>query len=428
VEYRTIGLSDHAERWLVERGRVFFDAAERPSRFVGFTIDITDWKRLEEQFRHAQKMDSIGRLAGGIAHDFNNLLTVISGYGQMTLDELPTHHPLRGGVQEVLKAAAQATSLTRQLLTFSRRHAARTETIDLNELVADIQKMLGRLIGEDVKLTISMDPAAGAFRGDRTHIEQVIMNLVVNAKDAMPRGGTLSIETGPIEVDTRFAEAHVDVAAGRYTALTVTDTGTGMSPEVKSQIFEPFFTTKEHGKGTGLGLSMVYGIVKQCGATISVESEPGQGTAFRVLFPTVEFEPQDAQPDSPVAAAPGSETILLAEDEPGVRSYVRATLEQNGYRVLDCGNGREAVERARQHAGPIHLLVTDGVMPEMGGMELAKEFSACRPGIPVLCMSGYSDQVWSFAAAPTSYIQKPFTPTAILSQIRTLLDQQSGGV
>ena len=288
ADYRTIGLTDQVERWLAARGKVFFDSDGTPIRFVEVTIDITERKQLEEQFRQSQKLEGVGRLAGGIAHDFNNLLTVITGFSHMTLDGLPPYDPLRAGVEEVLKAAVRATSLTRQLLEFSRRQPSRTEIVGLNELVASAQKMLGRLIGEDVNLALCLDPAAGAIRADAGHIEQVIMNLVLNARDAMPNGGKLVIETAHQTVDQRFAQSHLDLAPGQYAALTVSDTGTGISPEVKAHIFDPFFTTKEPGKGTGLGLSTVYGIVKQCGGSISVSSELGRGTQFRILFPAVQ--------------------------------------------------------------------------------------------------------------------------------------------
>lgn len=423
TDFRTVGLTDHVERWLAARGKVFFDSEGKPLRFVEVTIEITERKQLEEQFRQSQKLEGVGRLAGGIAHEFNNLLTVITGFSHMTLDGLPLDHTLRTGVEEVLKAAVRATSLTRQLLEFSRRQPSQTEIIVLNELVASAEKMLGRLIGSDVNLSLCLDPAAGAIRAGAGHIEQVIMNLVLNARDAMPKGGNLVIGTAHQTVDQHFAQSHLDLAPGQYAALTVSDTGTGISPEVKAHIFDPFFTTKQTGKGTGLGLSTVYGIVKQCGGSISVSNELGGGTQFRILFPAV----QARRIEIPVLPAPsmpsGTETILLAEDEEGVRRFVRDNLEQRGYRVLGCSNGREAIERARQHSGSIHLLITDAVMPEMGGAELAAQFADCRPGVPVLCMSGYSALVWPGAAAQASYLQKPFTPTALLTRVRALLDR-----
>jgi two-component system cell cycle sensor histidine kinase/response regulator CckA len=422
ADFRTIGLTDQVERYLSARGRVFFDSEGNPIRFVGVTIDITERKLLEEQLRQSQKLEGIGRLAGGVAHDFNNLLTVISGYTQMTLDELPLFHPLRAGVEEVVKAAALAANLTRQLLAFSRREPSRTEIIVLNRLVASIHKMLGRMIGADVNLALRLDPAAGAIRADAGHIEQVIMNLVVNARDAMPNGGDLVIETARQIVDERFAASHLGLAPGQYASLTVSDTGTGLSADVKAHLFDPFFTTKQPGKGTGLGLSTVYGIVKQGGGSISVDTELGRGTRFTILLPSVEAQGGEAAalPVAPMPAA--TETILLAEDEAAVRGFVRLTLERHGYRVLVCSNGREAIECARQHAGSIDLLITDAIMPEMGGAELAERFADCRPGVPVLCMCGDGGTVWPGVASEASCLRKPFTPAALLLHVRALLD------
>jgi PAS domain S-box-containing protein len=423
AEYRFIGITDQVERWLSARGRVFFDPEGKPVRFVGVTIDNTERKQLEEQLRQAQKLESVGRLAGGLAHDFNNLLTVITGFGQMTLDELPLRHPLRDGVEEVLNAAARATSLTRQLLAFSRRQPSRTEIIVLNDLVEGVQKMLGRLIGANMNLALRLDPAAGAIRADAGHIEQVIMNLVINARDAMPNGGSLVIETARQTSGESLAASHPDLAPGQYAVLTVTDTGTGISPEAMAHIFEPFFTTKRPGKGTGLGLSTAYGIVKQCGGSISVQSELGRGATFTIFLPAVEAPRGEVPALSTATMSSGGETILLADDEPGVRRFVRMTLENHGYRVLECSNGLEAIERARQHPDAIHLLLTDAVMPEMGGEELAAQFAACRPGVPVLCMFAYAGTVWPGATVEGSCLQKPFTAAVLLTRVRALLDQ-----
>jgi two-component system, cell cycle sensor histidine kinase and response regulator CckA len=421
TEYRTVGIEDGIERRLSAWGRVYFDAQELPSRFIGVTLDITDRKRLEDQFLQAQKLESIGRLAGGVAHDFNNLLTVITGYAHMLLSDLPVRHPQRDQVQEISNAATRAADLTRQLLTFSRRHVTESKDIVLNTVVRDFQKMLGRLIGEDVQLVLSLDPEAGAVRADPGHIEQVLMNLAVNAKDAMPEGGKLIIETAPFVVDEQFAQRHWSVPPGRYVVLSVSDTGFGMTAEVKAHIFEPFFTTKELGKGTGLGLSTVYGIILQSGGTVSVYSEPGQGSTFRMLFPVVENKPNTAPHAADEENSFGNETVLLAEDELGVRRYVREILRRHGYTVLEASNGYEALGVARQHPGMIHLLVADAVMPQLGGLELSRQFRASRPGTPVLCMSGYSDRIWPEDNVPASYIQKPFTPAALLAKIRELL-------
>jgi two-component system, cell cycle sensor histidine kinase and response regulator CckA len=423
TDYRTIGLTDQVERWLAARGKVFFDAEGKPIRFVEVTIDVTDRKQLEEQFRQSQKLEGVGTLAGGIAHDFNNLLTIITGFTHMTLSGLPSHHPLRSGVEEVLKAAVRATSLTEQLLAFSRRRPSQPEVLVLNDLIDNVQKMLGRLIGEDINMALSLSPAAGSIRADAGQIEQVILNLVVNARDAMPHGGNLLIETTRQVVDVHLAESYVDLAPGRYVALTVSDTGTGIAPDVKDHLFEPFFTTKPQGKGTGLGLSTVYGIVKQCGGSISVSSELGRGTQFRVLLPAVLAQRDEVAVLPPAPTPSGTETILLAEDEDGVRYFVQQNLEKHGYRVLACANGREAIERARQHSGSIHLLITDAVMPEMGGAELAALFADSHPGVPVLCISGYIAKVWPGADPETNFLQKPFTPAVLLTRVRAMLDR-----
>jgi PAS domain S-box-containing protein len=397
------------------------DAAGAPIGILEINRDVNDRKRLEDQFRQAQKLEGIGRLAGGVAHDFNNLLTVISGYAGTALDELAAEHPLRGPMEQISKAAARATSLTRQLLIFSRRQVIEPKDIVLNDLVRDFEKMLRRLIGEDINLVLALDAGAGTIRADAGQIEQVILNLAVNARDAMPTGGTLSIETTSLLADAEFAQKHLSVQPGLYVVLAVSDTGVGMSPEVKSHLFEPFFTTKESGKGTGLGLTTVYGIVKQSGGSIWVYSEPGRGTTFRLLFPAVQAE-GEAAAAVPVEVPSGSETILLVEDEPGVRRFARQELERRGYTVLEASNGREALELARRHAGPIHLVVTDVVMPEMGGAELADLLGAERSGVPVLFMSGYTNHSGQREVMGAGYLQKPFTSASLLTQVRGVLD------
>ena len=422
AEYRTVGIDDRIERSLSAVGRVFFDSQGRAARFVGVTLDITEHKRLEDQFRQAQKLESIGRLAGGVAHDFNNVLTVISGYAQMVLDELAVQHPLREPVKQISEAAARATGLSRQLLTFSRRQVSEPKNFVLNDLVRDIEKMLQRLIGEDIDLVLALEPEAGVVRADPGQMEQVIMNLVVNAKDAMPNGGKLLIETSKFLVDEQYAHIHLAVRPGTYVMLAVSDTGVGMSPEVKAHIFEPFFTTKEKGKGTGLGLSTVYGIVRQSEGAIWVYSEPGQGATFKMLFPEVAAECQPA-PATPVPVIPfATGTILLAEDEPSLRDFVRQVLARHGYTVLEASNGREALELCRQHPGHVDLLLTDVVMPEMGGAELAKKFRADHPAVPVLFMSGYNDRLPLPGDVPASYIQKPFTSSTLLTRLRALVE------
>ncbi len=357
-----------------------------------------------------------------MAHDFNNLLTIITGYAEMALTEVGDGHALRDALVEIADAAARAGPLTRQLLTFSRRQIAAAKRVALNDLVREFEKMLARLLGEEIELVLSLDPEDGAIMADPGQIEQVILNLAVNARDAMPNGGRLRIETSSMFADEEFSQAHFSVSPGPYVALTVSDTGSGMQPEVKAHIFEPFFTTKAPGKGTGLGLSTVWGIVKQSGGTIWVESEPGKGTSFKLLFPAMDAK-AGRDETAPVGESPsGKETILLAEDEPGVRKYTCQILEKHGYTVLTASNGREALHAARQFRGEIHLLLTDVVMPQMGGAELAAAFAVGHPDTRVLCMSGYSERLWPEAKTARNYIQKPFTPAALLHQVRSVLD------
>jgi two-component system cell cycle sensor histidine kinase/response regulator CckA len=425
AEYRTIGVEGQLERWLSARGQVFFDREDNAVRFIGVTQDLTEHKHLEDQFLQAQKLDGIGRLASGVAHDFNNLITVITGYTEMALGDIPPDTPLRDSMVEIGKAAVRAASLTRQLLTFSRRQISQPKEIVLNHLVAEFEKMLQRLIGEDVELVLTLDPEAGALRADPGQIEQVILNLAINARDAMPQGGRLFIETSRVLADEEVAQTQLGIVAGEYVLLSVSDTGSGMTEDVRAHIFEPFFTTKEVGKGTGLGLSTVYGIVAQSGGTISVCSEPGHGSTFKMRFPAVEAGRSGTPKPSAQVTRAGNETILLAEDEAVVRKYVRQILERQGYTVLEASNGREALEIAQLHRGPIHLLLTDIVMPEMGGVDLVAEFGVARRQVPVLCMSGYTNRVG--LQRGLGYLQKPFTPTALLAQLRAILDAAEAG-
>jgi two-component system, cell cycle sensor histidine kinase and response regulator CckA len=389
--------------------------------------DLTERQSLEEQLRQSQKLESIGQLAGGVAHDFNNLLTVIAGYAEMLLPDLAADNPMRECLEEIALAANRAASLTRQLLAFSRRQATEPVDLVLNDVVRSCEKMLRRLITADIQLILSLEPGEGVVHADRGHLEQVIMNLAINARDAMRAGGKLAIETRRVSLDGELAQSNPDTPPGEYLMLSVTDTGTGMPREIMARVFEPFFTTKERGKGTGLGLSTVYGIVKQSRGSINVDSTPGLGTTFRILLPLSTTTGEEVQTAAAERNLSGNETILLAEDDAGVRRYVRQILERNGYRVLEVSNGQDAVTLAGQHHGPIHLLLTDVVMPELGGLELAEQFAKLRPAASVLCMSGYSDRLWQGKERAAHFLQKPFGAATMLKEIRSLLDNSAAG-
>jgi PAS domain S-box-containing protein len=393
--------------------------------FASVIRDITERKQLEEQLRQSQKLDSIGQLAGGVAHDFNNLLVVIGGYASMMLEDLPPEHAMREGLEEIRNAGDRAGALTRQLLTFSRRQRAELKNFAINDLVLNLEKMLRRMIGEDIDLVLALDESAGVMCADPVHMEQVIVNLAVNARDAMPDGGRLLIETSRLFADEEFSRIHLEINPGEYVMLSVSDAGTGMTAEVKSHIFEPFFTTKAKSKGTGLGLSTVYGIVKQSRGSIFVYSEPGRGSTFKMLFPAVNERAAEAVAPVEHANLSGGETILLAEDEAGVGRYVGQLLSQRGYTVLFAADGQAALELSRNHKCPIHLLLTDVVMPGVGGLELADQFAIERPGVPILFMSGYSDRLWAREGIEANLIQKPFTTTALLTAVRKQLDERA---
>ena len=384
-------------------------------------------RETEAQLRQAQRMEAVGRLAGGMAHDFNNLLTVIRGYSELLLGRLGPADAMRKDTEEIKKAADRATGLTRQLLSFSRRQFVETKVVDLNTLVANIDGMLRRLIGEDlVELSTELDPSTCLMKADPGQIEQVIMNLVVNARDAMPRGGRLTVETRNVTIGEEVRLDAVGVVPGSYVLLTVRDTGHGMDSEVRLHLFEPFFTTKEKGRGTGLGLSTVYGIVQQSGGSITVESAPGQGAIFRIYFPRVEQEVSEVRAGAETTAqAPGHETILLVEDEPAVRGLVHETLRLQGYTVLVARHGIEALLASAKCVGPIHLLLTDVVMPQMSGPEVAEKIQIARPEIKVLYMSGYPDHPvfdQDGVSHLTGFLQKPFSPPALVQKVREVLD------
>jgi two-component system, cell cycle sensor histidine kinase and response regulator CckA len=420
TEFRTIGIEDGIERWLSGRGQVFFDNDGQPLRLVGVMVDITEHKTLENQFRHQQKLESVGQLAGGVAHDFNNLLTVINGYAQLILSRLEPTDVLRAPIEQIAAAGDRAADLTRQLLMFSRKQRVEPKKVQLSDVVRDLREILRRVIGEDVELILCLEPGAALVYADPGQLGQVILNLAVNARDAMPKGGRLAIETRCFAVDESFARTHATAVPGEHVMLSVSDTGVGMPAAVKAHLFEPFFTTKEPGKGTGLGLSTVYGIVKQSGGSIWVNSEPGQGTTFDMLFP-VAAGVADQPTQTPADDSPsGDETVLVAEDDAQIRSFVRQVLQDHGYMVLEASNGSEALGIARRHAGPIHLLVTDLVMPKMSGAALAADFTAARPGAPVLLMSGYTGR--SGEPEPNlPFLQKPFSADQLLVEVRRLL-------
>jgi CheY-like chemotaxis protein len=376
-------------------------------------------------------MEAVGRLAGGVAHDFNNLLTVITGRSQLLLLKLAPESPLRRDVELVEETAHRASALTRQLLAFSRKQMVQPRIVDLNEVVRGMETMLGRLIGEDIALTTRLDHAAGCVRADPAQLEQMIVNLVVNARDAMPLGGRLTLETGHVRIDEPFARQHVGLRPGPHVRLVVRDTGVGMDGLIKAHLFEPFFTTKGPGKGTGLGLATVYGIVTQSGGAIRVESEPGQGATFTIELPRVDA-PADAPGDAGDAtAAPyGSETVLLVEDEPEVRGLARDILRQQGYTILEAADGDEALRVGREYRGPIHLLVTDVVMPQMGGRQLADRLQAGRHETKVLYVSGYTDDAilhQGVSETGTAFLPKPFTAAALAHKVRQVLDTAPAG-
>ncbi|TAL08529.1 MAG: response regulator [Nitrospirae bacterium] len=401
--------------------------------FTAFIRDISELKRaekekenLEAQFRQAQKMEAVGQLTGGIAHDFNNLLTIINGYTEMLLQTLPAGDPQRDNAAQVKEAGDRAVALTRQLLAFSRRQMLEPKVLDLNAVVTNIDKMLTRMIGEDITLTSTLMPRLGRVKADPGQIEQVIMNLAVNARDAMPQGGKLTIETTNVELDENFAQKHAVVKPGRYVMLAVSDTGCGMNAETQQRIFEPFFTTKGLGKGTGLGLATTYGIVKQSGGSIWVYSEVGQGTTFKVYLPRVDEKPDAVLPGA-VGASPlqGTETILLVEDDAPLRKLTHAILRKGGYAVLSAGHGDEAFRVCAEHTGPIHLLVSDVVMPGMGGHELAERLKSAHPDMKVLYVSGYTDDTvvrHGVLNRNMAFLQKPFTMHGLLRKVREVLD------
>ncbi len=401
------------------------DAAGAVVGVLGVYQDVTDRKLLEEQYRQAQKMEAVGRLAGGVAHDFNNLLTVINGFSQLLLASLPERHEARSAVEEIGKAGERAANLTRQLLAFSRKQMLQPRVLDLNALVADMARMLPRLLGEDVELRTTLAPDLPRIKADPGQVEQVVMNLVVNSRDAMPRGGKLTIETADAVLDEGYCRNHPGLRPGRYVLLAVSDTGSGMDPATLARVFEPFFTTKEQGKGTGLGLATVYGIVQQTNGHVAAYSEVGIGTTFKVYLPATD-EARPASVAGPAATPGGRETVLLVEDEESVRSLARRLLHALGYHVLEASSGPDALRLAAAHRGGIDLLLTDVVMPRMSGRELADRLAEARPGVKVLYMSGYTDDAvvrHGVLEEGVAFLQKPFPPAALATRVREVLDR-----
>jgi two-component system cell cycle sensor histidine kinase/response regulator CckA len=387
--------------------------------------DITERRRLEQQLLQAQKMEAVGRLAGGVAHDFNNLLAVITGYGEIVHRQLAGDDPLKAKVAQILKAAERAAGLTRQLLAFGRKQVLQPKIVDLNAIVSGMEKMLRRVIGEDVELATRPAPDLGSVRADPGQIEQVLMNLAVNARDAMPEGGRITIETRNADLDAEYAAAHPPTQRGPYVLLVVTDTGLGMDAATQAQIFEPFFTTKEVGKGTGLGLSTVYGIVKQSGGFVWVYSEVGVGTTLKIYLPRVDEQAPVVQQERPGPLLRGAETVLLVEDEASLREMLREALEANGYFVLVAQDGAEALQIAEAHAGPIQIMVTDVIMPGMTGPKIVELVEQIRPEMKVLYISGYSDESvvrHGLIGPGRAFLGKPFGPEALLRKVRETLD------
>jgi PAS domain S-box-containing protein len=427
VEKRCIR-KDGGEVWGRVNVSLVRDAGGNPQYTIHMVENINEWKRLETQLLQSQKMETVGRLAGGIAHDFNNLLTVIKGYTQLSLNEIGKDHPLRMDIEEIKNATERAENLTRQLLAFSRRQIMDMKVLDLNTVIRNLEKMLRRVIGEDIEMSIILTEDLGRVKTDPHQIEQVILNLAVNARDVMPEGGRLTLETSDVELDEGGPKAHLLMAPGRYVMLSVSDTGSGMTPEVKERIFEPFFTTKGEGKGTGLGLSMVYGIVKQSGGYIWVYSEQGQGTTFKIYLPRVDEEVDPLPRQISTGSLPkGNETVLLVEDDPSVRELAARVLRGQGYAILEAANGEEAMQIIRAPVlKEIHLLLTDMVMPQMGGKELGKRFKALYPEAKVLFVSGYTDKTFiqqEFIEPGVNLLQKPFSPGTLAKRVRDVLDR-----
>jgi two-component system cell cycle sensor histidine kinase/response regulator CckA len=419
-------------RWLHTRKIPILDEGGQPSHLLGISIDITERKRaeealragLQEQLRQAQKMEAVGRLAGGVAHDFNNLLSIVLSYSDLILSQIAADSPFRPDLEEVRRAGARAAELTGQLLAFSRQQVLQPRVLDLNEVLGGMERLLPRLLGEHIEIAFRKGAALRLVKADPSQLDQVLMNLVINARDAMPDGGKLTIETSSVDLDDHYVREHLDARPGPHVMLAVSDTGVGMDKATMARVFEPFFTTKETGRGTGLGLSTVFGIVKQSGGTVWVYSEPGQGTTFKVYLPAVTGAADAPRPALPTGDLRGHETVLLVEDEEQVRVLASHLLRRLGYTVLEARRAGEAITLASEHRGEIDLLLTDVIMPEMGGRLLAERVLAERPDIRVLFMSGYTDDAivhHGVLDAGMAFLQKPLTPDSLARRVREVL-------
>lgn len=425
--YRIVA-RDGTIKWVRENGSGVFSEDGTLEALEGFIIDVSAERLLEEQLFHAQKMEAVGRFAGGVAHDFNNLIMVIGSYAELALEALGHDHPAHGDIEEMRHAAHRASGLARQLLTLSRRQKLEPRVLSVDRAIQAFRGTLQRLLGEQLDLDLRPGAGAAHIRVDRAQLEQVFMNLTTNARDAMSPGGRLGIETRRVELDEEYARTHPDVRPGRYVLIAVSDTGAGMEPAVYKRLFEPFFTTKPEGLGTGLGLALVYGTVRQSGGHVWVYSEPGRGTVFKLYFPEVTAEPEPAAvvARGRNAQASGSETILVAEDEPPLRALCARVLKRYGYTVLQAGSVAEALLFAERYSGPIHLLLTDLVMPDGTGLELADEVTRQTP-LAVLYMSGYSDGTLEREIGGAAYLQKPFSPQDLATRVRQVLDDEGRG-
>jgi signal transduction histidine kinase len=424
LEHAHCLMENGAKRVYEVYGYPVFDSNGEIIQVIEYNIDITDKKNLEDQLMQAQKLEAIGSLASGVAHDFNNLLTTILGYGELSLMKLSKDDPQREQVEAIYEAGKKASTLTRQLLAFSRKQMLEMRVINLNSLLENLTKMLNRMIGDDIEMIMMLDPSVGNIMADPGQVEQIVMNIVINARDAMPDGGTITIETQEVELDEDYCKTHAEVTPGTFIVLCITDTGKGMTPEVMEKIFDPFFTTKKKGAGTGLGLSTVYGIVKQHKGHIYVYSELGSGTIFKIYFRKIKKVAEESSTKKIPAMESGTETILVVDDEASIRKLVRDTLEPLGYKILEAANGEEALAYYRDNHDTIDLLLTDVVMPKMTGKKLAELLLQEYPGLKILYMSGYTDNVITHKGIldrGIHFLNKPLVPSILTKKIREVL-------